>query len=295
MSDNTAKKKSLSRLELVRQGKVDGYVPSMSKRRLGRTTLDIDSLVPDPANERKTFTDIDDLAKSIEAVGIVEPPTVVPSGEEGRFLITTGHRRWTAAKKAGLKQITVIINEPEDEKQRRQKSLISNIQRSDLSAMEVAQALQSMKEDREDVKSNQDLANLIGKSRPWVSSMINLTKLPASTQQKIAKADKPIAYDTVIEISKMGNEESRDKLVNMALSGASVRDIKSKVEKIKEKENVAKKPKSKAKLKSYALSSEDGDLEARFSFKKQRMPTEKRIALLKEVVKEAIFLERNKK
>ena len=291
MSDNT-KKKELSRLELVRQGKVDGYVPSMSRRRMGRTTVDIVSLIPDPSNERKTFNDIEDLAKSIEAVGIVEPPTVIPAEEEGKFIITTGHRRWTAAKKAGLKQITVIVNEPEDETKRRQKSLISNIQRSDLSAMEVAQALQSMKEDREDVSSNQDLANLIGKSRPWVSSMINLTKLPASTQQKIAKAEKPIAYDTVIEISKMGNEESRDKLVNMALCGASVRDIKSTVQKIKEKEQPNKKPKSKKPV-PYSVECE-GEREVRIMFQKHRIPKEQRVALLKDALKEAIAIERGK-
>ena len=290
MSDQAAPKQ-LSRLELVKQGQGSAYVPSISKRRTGRTIVDIDSIYPDPANERKTFHDIDDLAKSIKAVGIVEPPTVIPGLEEGTYILTTGHRRWTAAKQAGLKQIVVIANEPEDETKRRQKSLISNIQRSDLSAMEVAQALQVMKDDRDDVKSNQDLANLIGKSRPWVSAMIGLTKLPAKVQQEIAKADKPIAYDTVIEISRMGHEEARDRLVKMALAGSSVREIKATVQKLK---GESKKTKKTASNKPSPYSLTHDKLTVRIAFQGYNISKPERVELLKLVLEEAIQIEMSK-
>ena len=291
MSDQTAPKESLSRLELVRQGKGSAYVPHISRRRVGRTIVDIDSVYPDPANERKRFHDIDDLAKSIEAVGIVEPPTVIPGPEAGTYILTTGHRRWTAAKQAGLKQLVVIVNEPEDETKRRQKSLISNIQRSDLSAMEVAQALQAMKDDREDVKSNQDLANLIGKSRPWVSAMIGLTKLPAQIQQAITKADKPIAYDTVIEISRMGDEAARDRLVKMALAGASVREIKATVQKLKGENKKSNQIKSN-KPSHYTVDREK--LTVRIAFQEHHISKPERIDLLKSVLEEAIQIETGK-
>src|SRR3954453_1159735 len=89
-----------SRLDLVRSGQsVNG---SLKLPQRGRARVDIDAIVPDPRNERKSFQGIDELAASIARVGIVEPPTVVPL-ENDRYMLTTGERRWRAAKKAGLK------------------------------------------------------------------------------------------------------------------------------------------------------------------------------------------------
>ena len=106
-----------TRLDLVREGLVEG---GLKKR--GRLIVSLSKLLEDPHNERKTFRNMDGLTASIKAVGLIEPITVTPiSGD--RFQIITGHRRFRAAKEAGLKQVEVLIREPEDELKRRQKSI----------------------------------------------------------------------------------------------------------------------------------------------------------------------------
>lgn len=225
MSDNTARKNEprISRLDLVRSGGAEGGPLKIPKR--GRAMVDIDSLVPDARNERKVFRRITELAATIKAVGIIDPPTVVPL-EDGRYKITTGERRWRAAKQAGLKQIPVIIGDAENESLRRAKSLISNIQREDLSALELAQALQDMKDDNPDVKTSRDLAGLIGKSEQWVGQMLKVLDLPEPAQEKIRSADRIIPYDSVIEIARIEDPKAQSELLKSVLAGATVREVR---------------------------------------------------------------------
>jgi ParB family chromosome partitioning protein len=187
--------------------------------------VDVESLIPDERNERKTFRRISELAATIKAVGIIDPPSVIPL-EDGRYKITTGERRWRAAKEAGLKQIPVIIGDAEEEKIRRAKSLISNIQREDLSAMELAHALQEMKEDNPDVKTNRDLAGVVGKSEQWVGQMLKILELPESTQEQIRSSDRIIPYDSVIEIARVTDEAAQAELLKNVLAGATVRQVR---------------------------------------------------------------------
>jgi len=225
MSENTARKDEgrLSRLDLVRAGGGEGGALKLPKR--GRVMVDITSLVPDERNERKVFRRIPELAATIKAVGIIDPPTVVPM-EDGRYKITTGERRWRAAKEAGLKQIPVIIGDAEEERVRRAKSLISNIQREDLSALELAQALSEMKEENPDVKTNRDLAGQVGKSEQWVGQMLKILELPEAAQEKIRKSDRIIPYDSVIEIARVQDPVAQSELLANVLGGATVRQVR---------------------------------------------------------------------
>lgn len=225
MSENTARKDEgrLSRLDLVRAGGGEGGALKLPKR--GRVMVDITSLVPDERNERKVFRRIPELAATIKAVGIIDPPTVVPM-EDGRYKITTGERRWRAAKEAGLKQIPVIIGDAEEERVRRAKSLISNIQREDLSALELSQALLEMKEENPDVKTNRDLAAQVGKSEQWVGQMLKLLDLPEAAQEKIRTADRIIPYDSVIEIARVADPKAQSELLKSVLDGANVRQVR---------------------------------------------------------------------
>ena len=227
MSDNTARADEgrVSRLNLVRSGGAEAGSLKLPKR--GRVLVDIASLVPDERNERKVFRRIEELAATIKAVGIIDPPTVVPM-EDGLYKITTGERRWRAAKEAGLKQIPVIIGDAEEEKVRRAKSLISNIQREDLSALELAQGLQELKDDNPDVKTNRDLACQIGKSEQWVGQMLKILDLPLALQGKIRTADRIIPYDSVIEIARVKDEATQAELLDNVLSGATVRQVREK-------------------------------------------------------------------
>lgn len=229
----------VSRLQIVREGRAETGTPGMPRR--GRTVVDIESVVPDPRNERKMFRGIEDLAETIKRVGIVEPPTVVPL-EDGRYMLTTGERRWRAAKLAGEKRIAVIVGDPEEERRRRVKSLISNVQREDLGAVELANALQEMKDENPDIKTNRDLCAAIGKSEQWVGQMLKILSLPKPLQKQLSESEKQIAYDVAIEIARVEDEGGQKALVKEAVGGATVRLIREQAKSLKKNPRKAKKP-----------------------------------------------------
>ena len=107
-ADNTAENRP-SRLQLVRE-KGKGAIPAIPKR--GAQLLDIDLIVEDPQNERKTFNNMEGLVDTVKAMGVIEPLTVTQF-DDGKYMIVTGHRRLRAAKIAGLKQLRVVITDPE--------------------------------------------------------------------------------------------------------------------------------------------------------------------------------------
>lgn len=228
MSENTAKEESrrVSRLDLVRSGAANTGLLKLPKR--GKVLVDIDNIIPDPRNERKTFRGIEELASSIKQVGLIELPTVVPL-EDGRYMLTTGERRWRASKEAGLKQIAVIVGDSEEERTRRVKSLISNIQREDLSALELSKAIQEMKEENPDVTTNRELAALIGKSEQWIGSMLKALSLPEDIQKQIQDADRVIPYQSVIDMARLTDETAQREVLTAVLSGASVRQVREQV------------------------------------------------------------------
>lgn len=248
MKENTSRVEEprVSRLNLIRSGNTETGSLKIPKR--GRVVVDVESLVPDERNERKAFRRIEELAATIKAVGIIDPPTVVPL-EDGRYKITTGERRFRAAKLAGLKQIPVIIGDAEEERVRRAKSLISNIQREDLAAVELAQALQEMKEENPDVKTNRDLAQQIGKSEQWVGQMLKILDLPEPALKKIRASDRAIPYDSVIEIARLTDEKAQGNLLDSVLAGATVRQVREKAKAAKPARGAtpARAGKSKAK------------------------------------------------
>src|SRR3954447_13087451 len=116
-----------SRLHLVREQAAQGqfYDDTIHRTRLVVST---DRLIEDPKNERKTLSNIEEMVASVVAHGIIEPLTVIAL-EDGRYQIITGHRRYPAAKIAVLKQVEILVRQPENDRRRRIKSLISNIQR----------------------------------------------------------------------------------------------------------------------------------------------------------------------
>src|SRR5205085_2362282 len=115
----------------------------------------------------------------------------------------TGHRRFRAAKAAGLEQVEVLIREPEDELIRRQKSVVSNIQREDVGPVELAEVLQSLIDEHPKIKSQNDLARLIGKDKAWVSGMLRILTLPPKLQRKVGTSQLSVSYDSMIRIARL--------------------------------------------------------------------------------------------
>lgn len=209
-----------SRLDLVKSGLTGG----LPKR--GRFIVSIDRLLEDPDNERKTFSNMDDMIESVRRHGIIEPITVTPDGEHYRIL--TGHRRFRAAKAVGLPEIEVLVREPDDSINRRFKSLISNIQRENIGAVELAETLRALL-DSGAVTTQRELARQVGKSEQWMSGMLRVLELPARVQEEL-RTTSAIGYEMAQRIAQVNNTQLQDELVTAAKAGESTRSIRHRID-----------------------------------------------------------------
>jgi ParB/RepB/Spo0J family partition protein len=222
-----------TRLDLVKEGR-GGINVGLKKR--GRLVVNIDRLHEDPRNERRTFRNMEGLIASIKAVGLIEPITVTAmEQEEGSYQIVTGHRRFRAAKAAGLIQVEILIREPDDALTRRLKSIVSNVQREDVGPVEMAEALQALLDEDHQVKSQNDLARLIGKDKTWVSGMLRIITLPVKLQRKVGSTQLSISYDTMIRIARLDDENHQEALIEQLLGGAPQKEIREEIDRLKGK------------------------------------------------------------
>lgn len=215
----------------------EGLASGLSKR--GRLIVSLDRLLEDPHNERKTFRNMDGLVASIKAVGLVEPITVTLEGE--RYRILTGHRRARAAKLAGLREVEVLIREAEDELLRRRKSLISNVQREDLGAVDLAEALQAMLDEDNLISSQRELARVLGKREAWVSDMLRVLSIPIALQTRLRHSEISVPYDTIIRIARITDEHEQKRFAELALSGVSNTELRRRIGELKDGQNTRRK------------------------------------------------------
>ena len=148
----------------------------------GPTQIDIDLIEPSPYQPRTHFRDeaLDELARSIQASGIIQPIVVRAIGP--RFQLIAGERRWRAAQRAGLNKISAIVRQVSDELAL-EMTLVENIQREDLNAMEQARAFERL---MEEFQSTQEaVAERTGKDRTTVANAIRLLKLEPTIQDWI--------------------------------------------------------------------------------------------------------------
>lgn len=220
-----------SRLDLVRGG-----LRALGLKKQGRLVVNIDRLKEDPRNERRIFRNMDGLIASIKGVGLIEPITVTSEeGSSDTYRIITGHRRFRAAKAAGLSQVEILIREPEDELKRRLKSIVSNVQREDVGPVEMAEALQALVDEGEQIARQDDLAQMIGKDKTWVSGMLRILSLPIELQQKVGSTQLSLSYDSMIKIARVGNVQQQTELIEQLLSGASQKEIRQQINTFKGK------------------------------------------------------------
>ena len=133
-------------------------------------------------NPRKDFgeEELTELADSIRSKGLVQPIIVRPAG--GGYEIVAGERRWRAAQRAGLHTVPVIVRELTD-KEVLELAIIENVQRADLNAIEEADGYRELIE-RFDY-SQEQVSDIIGKSRSHVANTLRLLKLPDGVQAMV--------------------------------------------------------------------------------------------------------------
>ena len=151
----------------------------------GPMQLDIDLIEPSPYQPRTRFREeaLDELARSIKASGIIQPLVVRPVGN--RFQLIAGERRWRAAQRAGLDRVSAIVRQVPDELAL-EMTLVENIQREDLNAIEAARAFERLMD--EFGLTQEAVAERTGKDRATVANAIRLLKLEPTIQEWIEEA-----------------------------------------------------------------------------------------------------------
>lgn len=187
----------------------------------------VSEIRPNPYQPRKTFNDeaLNELAESIKNYGVFQP-IIVKKGLRGYDLIA-GERRLRASKIAGLTKIPAIVKEFTDDEMR-EISLLENIQRENLTAIELAWAYKGII-DNLDIRQ-EDLAQKIGKSRSHVTNTLGLLNLPKSVQEMILNGDISMGHARVL--SKMDDDDEviklADRIVHENISVHELEDISKK-------------------------------------------------------------------
>lgn len=144
----------------------------------------IERIVPQKGQPRQYFAPqaLDELAQSIREHGLLEPLVVRHRRAEDVFEIVAGERRWRASQRAGLREVLVVVKDVSPARAF-ELALIENVQRADLNAVELAEALDRLV--RENGYTQEALAKRIGKDRTTVANSLRLLKLPARVREKI--------------------------------------------------------------------------------------------------------------
>jgi ParB family chromosome partitioning protein len=163
-------------------GSAAAAAPAMSPANAGPLQIDIDLIEPSPYQPRTRFREeaLDELARSIQASGIIQPIVVRAVGK--RYQLIAGERRWRAAQRAGLNTVSAIIRQVPDELAL-EMTLVENIQREDLNAIEQARAFERLMDEFH--ATQEAVAERTGKDRATVANAIRLLKLEPTIQDWI--------------------------------------------------------------------------------------------------------------
>ncbi len=175
---------------------------------------------------RKTFKEesLKEMASSIASYGVLQPLLLVKQ-ENGRYLIIAGERRFRAATMAGLKKVPAIVRDF-TEQQIQEISLIENLHREDLNAIEAAEGMKELMENHG--LTQEEVATRIGKSRPYVTNTLRLLQLPKEVTELVRSgALSPGHARAIISI------DDKDYLITLAKQACdnnlTVRDIENRV------------------------------------------------------------------
>lgn len=178
--------------------------------------IGVDVLVPNPYQPRRTFTDenLAELAESIRHHGVIQPVIVRQRGD--RFELVVGERRLRAARLAGLREIPAFVRDMSDV-ELMEVSIIENLQREDLNAIEEATAIKQLQESLG--YTQERLAQRLGKSRPYVANSVRLLSLPKAVIEYVSRGTLTAGHGrAILSVPEAMREEFAQRIINLALS-----------------------------------------------------------------------------
>jgi ParB family chromosome partitioning protein len=187
--------------------------------------IDPGQIDPNPRQPRQVFDEeaLSELVHSIREFGVMQPIVVraVP-GTDGstRYQLVMGERRWRATQQAGLATIPAIVRETADDSMLRD-ALLENIHRAQLNPLEEAAAYQQLLD--EFGVTHDELASRIGRSRPLISNMIRLLRLPIPVQRRVAAGVLSAGHARALLSLEGGAEKQEELAARIVAEGLSVR------------------------------------------------------------------------
>jgi ParB family chromosome partitioning protein len=175
-----------------------------------------------------------ELSDSIASQGVMQP-IIVREIASNRYEIVAGERRWRAAQQAGLQNIPAIVRQIDDQSAVAM-TLIENIQREDLNAIEESRALIRLQNDFN--LTQQQIANNVGKSRSAITNLMRLAKLEKSVQELVESGNLELGHAKCL-LSVEGNLQIEAAQI-VVREGLSVRKTEILIKRLKEKEQGVK-------------------------------------------------------
>ncbi len=205
----------------------------------GLSEAPVRAIVPNPLQPRTQFDEqtLRELADSIREHGLIQPLIVRRTGED-HYTLIAGERRWRAAQLAGLETVPVVIKDVAPQ-QMLEIALVENVQRSDLNALEEAQAYKHLSE--EFGLTQDQIAQRVGKSRVAVANTMRLLKLPEAIKARLADGLITEGHArALLTITDAGVQQHL--LSQIVKNGLSVRQTEELVRRLLEDHSAAKKP-----------------------------------------------------
>jgi ParB family chromosome partitioning protein len=199
------------------------------KKTLGIAEIEIDKIIPNEYQPRKTFNDekLKELAASIKEQGVIQPIIVHRVGTN--YGLIAGERRWRATRLAGLKTIPALVREA-TKRELIEQALIENIQREDLNPLEAAEAFKRLQEEFK--LTQEDLAKRVGKERSTITNFLRILGLPKEVKQGLSSGSLSMGHAKAI----LALERVRDQIQAAALilkKGLSVREAEALASRLK--------------------------------------------------------------
>jgi ParB family transcriptional regulator, chromosome partitioning protein len=257
------------------------FVDSLSERfgpSVGRL-VPIEDIETNPEQPRRSVGDLEELTKSIEAKGVLEPILVRPL-ETGRFRIIAGERRFRAALEAGLAEVPCIeLDVPDNEVL--EIALIENLHRRDLHPFEEAAGYASLSEKHG--YTQQRIASSVGKSRVSITEAMSLLDIPEDLREKCRRAD--IGARTVLlEIARLGDRGKMEDAIALVLAG-STRDELREQKRDSDTDDRDDKD-DKRRTFHFVYAPKDGPFRLNLSFPKMRVQKSELIDALRGVIRQ---------
>ncbi len=192
----------------------------------GLEQIPVDQIEPNPFQPRRQFADegLKELTESIRGSGVVQPVLLRPApGQEGRYQLVAGERRWRAAKLAELETVPAVVR-PLGDRDTLETALTENLLREDLNPLEVAHAYQALQEQHG--LSHEEIADRLGLNRSTVTNTLRLLRLPAGVQELLSRGE--LSFGHAKALLSLASPEAQTKLGHRIVKqGLSVRQTEN--------------------------------------------------------------------